>query len=144
MWRYTLEKPPEGWEQPDFDDSGWKEAPGGFGTKGTPGAVVRTEWNSPQIWLRRSFPLEAYPWTEPCLRAHFDEDATVWLNGQQAARLRGWTTQYEERDMNSRAKLHKGRNVLAVHCQQTYGGQYIDVGVLAEDARGPQVESGQP
>lgn len=144
MWRYTLEKPPEGWEQPDFDDSGWKEAPGGFGTKGTPGAVVRTEWNSPQIWLRRSFPLEANVWTEPCLRAHFDEDATVWLNGQQAARLRGWTTQYEERDMNSRAKLHKGRNVLAVHCQQTYGGQYIDVGVLAEDARGPQVEAGQP
>jgi len=143
-WRYTLEQPPQGWEEPGFDDSGWKEAPGGFGSKGTPGAVVRTEWSSQHIWLRRSFNLETQAWTEPSLRVHFDEDATVWLNGERAARLRGWTTQYEEREMSSRASLRVGRNVLAVHCQQTYGGQYIDVGMMAEEAPSPQVEAHKP
>jgi len=31
-WRYTIEKPAEKWFQPGFDDSAWKEGPGGFGT----------------------------------------------------------------------------------------------------------------
>ena len=45
-WRHTTAKPPTGWERPDFDAGAWPEADGGFGTRGTPGAVVRTEWNT--------------------------------------------------------------------------------------------------
>ena len=52
-WRYTFDKPSAGWEKPGFDDRAWKEGPGGFGTEGTPGAVIRTKWNTPDIWLRR-------------------------------------------------------------------------------------------
>ena len=47
-WRYTTQKPADGWEKPEFDDSSWKSGEGGFGTEGTPGAVVKTEWNSPE------------------------------------------------------------------------------------------------
>src|SRR5205823_3407568 len=50
QWRYTTEKPPGGWEKPDFDDSSWKKGLAGFGTPGTPGAVVRTEWKTSDIW----------------------------------------------------------------------------------------------
>src|SRR5690606_38593008 len=39
-WRYTTEKPRDGWEKAGFDDSGWKSGRAGFGTEGTPGAVV--------------------------------------------------------------------------------------------------------
>src|SRR2546422_7928531 len=52
-WRYSTQKPPDEWFKPAFDASGWKEGPGGFGTKGTPGSVVRTDWNTADIWLRR-------------------------------------------------------------------------------------------
>ena len=34
----------------DFDE--------GFGTAGTPGAIVGTEWTGGDIWLRREFELE--------------------------------------------------------------------------------------
>src|SRR5439155_3872905 len=40
LWRYTTEKPSEGWENPDFNDSAWKEGSGGFGDASTPGSAV--------------------------------------------------------------------------------------------------------
>ena len=52
---HTLDKPAAGWFKPDFDDSAWQKEPGGFGIKGHAGAVVRTEWKTGDIWLRREF-----------------------------------------------------------------------------------------
>src|SRR5207237_4537844 len=56
-WKYTLEKPAERWMANAFDDSSWKTGAAGFGTEGTPGAVVRTKWDSADIWMRRTFEL---------------------------------------------------------------------------------------
>ena len=54
-WRYTMTEPAANWYATGFDDSTWDEGPGGFGTDGTPGAIVGTEWNTSDIWLRRTF-----------------------------------------------------------------------------------------
>src|SRR5262249_9634169 len=59
--RYPIANPPAGWFRTDFDDSSWKEGPAGFGTRGTPGAIVRTEWKTADIWLRREFSLPEIP-----------------------------------------------------------------------------------
>lgn len=131
-WRYTTTAPAQGWMDPDFDDSNWQEGPGGFGTEGTPGAIVRTVWNTADIWLRRSFELDRVPTEgELALAIHHDEDAEVYLNGQLVARTRGYLTGYTIMPLLSNAQkaLKPGRNVVAVHCRQTRGGQYIDVGL---------------
>jgi hypothetical protein len=131
-WRFTLDKPADGWSQPEFDDSGWKEGVAGFGTEGTPGAVVRTEWKTDNIWLRRTFELPAGKLTAPHLRIHHDEDVEVYLNGVLAAKLPGFITDYEDVPISPEAlaTLKPGPNRFAVSCKQTRGGQYIDVGIV--------------
>jgi len=130
VWRYATQKPAEGWFKPDFDPSGWPEGNAGFGTRGTPGARVRTEWNTADIWLRREFDMPPGRFTDLQLSIHHDEDAEVYLNGLLAASLNGFTADYEIVPLNQEAKagLKPGKNVIAVHCHQTSGGQYIDVG----------------
>lgn len=136
-WRYTTDKPADGWQKPGFDDSSWKSAPGGFGEPSTPGSVVKTEWKTNDIWLRREFDLKAQGITlnsihELALRIHHDEDTEVFLNGEPIARTTGYTTQYIEVPLDDAARklLKSGTNTLAVHCKQTGGGQYIDVGLV--------------
>jgi hypothetical protein len=133
-WSYVTDKPADGWEKPGFDASAWKSGPGGFGTRGTPGAVVRTEWNSPDIWIRREvdLPENAAALKDPHLLVHHDEDAEVYVNGVLAARLGGYTSDYEEVELSrdARAALKPGKNTIAAHVKQTSGGQYIDVGVV--------------
>jgi hypothetical protein len=132
IWRYTTEPPPAGWEKLDFDDSRWKSGPGGFGTAHTPGSVVRTQWDGKEIWLRRSFELEETDLKAPHALIHHDEDAEVYLNGQRVGAWQNYTTHYvmEPLNQNFLRAVRKGKNVLAVHCRQTIGGQYIDVGIV--------------
>jgi hypothetical protein len=131
-WQFTTTKPADGWEKPDFDDSRWSMGPGGFGTKGTPGAVVRTEWKTADIWVRRSFELKELPKGEVMLRLHHDEDAEVYINGVLAAKVAGYITDYTEVPLTAagRKVLKAGANVIAIHCHQTGGGQYIDAGLV--------------
>jgi hypothetical protein len=133
-WRFTTTAPTgEGWTMAEFDDSAWTSGPGGFGTKITPNTTVRTEWNTPDIWVRRPFTLgdTANPdgKTRYNLRVFHDEDAEVYLNGRKVASLTGYLTGYQELPVPEGA-VQAGKNQLAVHCKQTTGGQYIDVGIV--------------
>jgi hypothetical protein len=132
-WRMTVTAPPTTWAAIDFDDAGWIAAPGGFGTKETPGAVVGTTWNGADLWLRRRFDLPANATTVGLqLRIHHDEDAEVWLNGVLAAKLPGYTTGYTLAALapEAIAALRPRGNVLAIHCHQTGGGQFVDAGLV--------------
>jgi len=123
-WRYTLEEPSQGWHLPSYDDSSWRQGPGGFGTEKTPGTSVRTVWNGDHIWLRREFELDATPSVNPQLRIRHDEDAEVYLNGRLAAKLSGYNTSYALAPIRREARecLKPGKNLVAVHCRQTIGG----------------------
>jgi len=135
-WRYTTERPADDWAAEKFDDKSWSEGAGGFGKADTPGAVVHTKWESPQIWLRRTVDLS--DWTRPAdaprlaLRVHHDEDVEVYLNGVLAVRCPGYSTEYQLLPMRAEAQqtLRAGENTMAVYCKQTSGGQYVDVGIV--------------
>ena len=130
-WRYTTEKPPDDWFQPNFDDGNWKEGPSGFGTKETPGSIIGTEWKGRDIWLRRAFNLVSVVPRDLRILMHHDDDAELYINGVQALKVRNYTTEYEEFDATEQATkaLQPGRNVIAVHCRQVRGGQFIDAGL---------------
>jgi len=136
-WRYSEAEPTGDWTAPAFDDSAWRQGPGGFGTEGTPGARIGTPWSSSDLWLRREFEvgpeqLDALRSAALYLRIHHDEDAEVYLNGVRIAGLEGYTTGYVLVPVSREAMglLRGGLNVLAVHVRQTDGGQFIDAGIV--------------
>ncbi len=131
-WHYTTTRPAQDWIKAEFDASGWKEGPAGFGTEGTPGAVVRTTWNTGDIWLRRQFTMPEVPTSDLRFYVYHDEDVEVYVNGVLAASESGFTTSYVPVEIRpaAQAVLKPGAKVtLAVHCHQTVGGQGIDVGL---------------
>jgi hypothetical protein len=131
-WFYTTRKPEPEWMGEPFDDARWSRGPAGFGTEHTPGAVLGTNWNSSDIWLRREFVWEGDLDDTLHLLIHHDEDAEVYINGILAAETQGYTTDYEPVRLSkaARSALRPGKNLLAVHCHQTSGGQFIDVGIV--------------
>ncbi|MCA9267231.1 MAG: glycoside hydrolase family 2, partial [Planctomycetales bacterium] len=133
-WRYSLRKPPAAWRSADFDDARWAEGFGGFGERSTPGSRVSTDWTTNDIWLRRVVELGDVP-ARAALLIHHDEDAEVFINGEQVAALPGFVIDYQVVPLEpaARAKLRRGKNLLAVHCRQTTGGQFIDVHIVDAD-----------
>ncbi len=133
-WHFTLQPPATNWFAPGFNDSLWQIAPAPFGTEEPP--ITRkpnTAWTSPDIWLRREFELPPGRFTGWSCILHHDEDTEVYLNGVLAAQVAGYNAAYDSFDIRpeAQATLKPGRNLVAVHCHQTVGGQYIDLGLAA-------------
>jgi hypothetical protein len=133
LWEYTLENPGADWFKPEFkENANWREGAAGFGTAFTRGSRVQTTWDTPNIWLRKSFTLQAEDFSHARLQLHHDKDAEVYLNGVLAFSGKGYLVDYALFDIapEAAASLRPGRNTIAVHCRQTAGGQFIDVGIV--------------
>lgn len=141
MWKYTTDKPKGDWKAAGFDDSGWEKGMSGFGAAGTPGGIVNTPWNTREIWLRRTIELpKNVRIRDLVLDMHHDEDVEVFINGAVAAKLSGYTTGYEPVLLREKAlqAMKQGPNVIAIHCVQTVGGQYIDAGLSVMQETAPK------
>jgi hypothetical protein len=138
QWQYRTDAPAAGWEKGEGSAADWKTAPGGFGSKGklqVTGAITSTEWTTPDIWIRRKIELKQLP-KRPAVLVYHDEDAEVFINGKPAATYKKFSQGYELAivDAAAASSLKQGNNVLAVHCHQTTGGQYIDAHLVDADA----------
>lgn len=136
-WKFTTEKPPNDWTAPGFDDSAWNTGRHGFGTPGTPNTRIGTRWDTDDIWLRwkgefRPLPAKAPIWID----YYHDEAMQVFVNGKPLLRRRGFITEYSTERLtdDQRALFVEGENTIAVHCNQTSGGQFIDVGFFTRGA----------
>jgi hypothetical protein len=105
-WRYTTSPPSSDWFKPDFNALSWLHGNGGFGSAGTPGAIISTTWETPGIWLRRHFDLPDPLPADLHLWMIHDEDAEIYLNGVPALRVSGWTTDYQVFPMDKSAILN--------------------------------------
>jgi hypothetical protein len=132
VWFYTTSKPAAGWTKTTFDPQGWKQGESGFGTPGTPGATIGTRWSESDIWLVRDIELKNVEIDKLHWLIHHDEDAEIYVNGALAGQFPGYTVQYETRPLSKEAvaAFKPGKNRIAVHCHQTGGGQYIDLGLV--------------
>ncbi|MHC4130762.1 MAG: glycoside hydrolase family 2 protein [Planctomycetota bacterium] len=135
QWRYTNEEPVKNWKELDFDDSNWSTGEGGFGQPDAVGAIVRTDWSTEVIWLRKSFELSSVEEIQnPYLVLYhdFEEKTEVYLNGELIAEGPEHQAAYTlfELDSEGKEKLKNGENVLAVHGKQNSRRQYVDAGLL--------------
>ena len=140
-WQYTFERPAGDWAKPKFDDAGWKTGRAGFGSPGTPGNPVGTEWHTADVWLRRRVTMPAGAHPNLRLIMSHDEDAEVYVDGVPAVAEGGYNAHYEPFEISPAArKLLKGGATVtvAVHCHQTTGGQCVDAGFA--DVTEPKAE----
>lgn len=128
----TRTKPADGWQKPDFDDSGWQRAEGAFGSPGL--NFVRTHWSDEHsdLYVRRTISL-----TEKDLQGDLfvvyshDDVFHLYINGTEVASTGETWKEGIQLQLTPELKklLHTGRNVISAHCHNTTGGAYTDFGI---------------
>lgn len=128
QWFYTTTKPTDDWSEIGFLNKSWYKAKGGFGAGNPPRSVINTEWKTDNIWMRTTFGLSAIP-DSLTLEIYHDEEVEVYLNGHLVYEAGGYTIDYEiiELDEKALGVIQTGKNVVAVHCRNSGGGQNIDL-----------------
>ncbi|MBD1392067.1 glutaminase family protein [Mucilaginibacter glaciei] len=132
MVKYQMEGTvPDNWEKPSFNDTGWKT---GLTPFGDDRSKAGTKWIGTDVWIRKKFNLTKVPSGKLMLKLFHDDGAEVYLNGQNILKKGGANGDYEMIELSGSAKsqLVTGENLLAIHCNNTGGGTWIDAGLVEE------------
>ena len=130
---YTFDKPADDWIKPDFNDARWKRDKAAFGSRNM--TSVRTLWEEPvrEIWMRREVQLSENDLSGKLfLNYSHDDIVEIYINGEEVFRA-GCCGDGKLMELSeTAAKLLKaGRNIIAMHCENTAGEALIDVGLSA-------------
>jgi len=125
--QFTESKPTGDWTSVEYDDSKWQTGKGMFGTKD---ADPQSEWKSREIWIRRTFDFQQANINELLLKIKYDDNVEIYLNGEKIFNA-GCCSANKEVVLSKtiEQKLRKGKNVLAMYCENTGGQAYIDAGL---------------
>lgn len=125
-WSFTTSNPGGNWADSSFDHSGWSTAAGPF-----------SSWTGDDIWIYKEFTLdqEVTPWTQ--LYLQHDNECEVYINGVLAADLPEHPSQctyngfyrYYDIAAEARVTMTPGSNSIAIHCNNSGGGEFIDAGI---------------
>ena len=129
-----IDKAPEGdWTDPGYDDASWETVDGAIGSRGR--REVKTYWggNDSDVWVRRSFVLEKDLTGEDRVLLDYSHDDIfeLYVNGHKVVDT-GNTWRDDvilELPAEVVATLKAGKNVIAAHCHNTYGGSFVDFGL---------------
>ncbi|RYY16896.1 MAG: DUF4965 domain-containing protein, partial [Chitinophagaceae bacterium] len=125
---YTESSPTGNWYEPTYNDGSWKK---GLAPFSDDSKYKGTSWRSENIWIRRSFNYDGDLKGPFALKFYHDDNVKVYLNGQLIHERVGWLDrlEYLELDVALKANLRRGKNVLAIHCENTAGGRHVDIGI---------------
>ena len=127
---YTYSQPKGDWTQIQFDDSSWKQGKAAFGTPEM--QHLSTTWQTPDIWVRRSFEVtDDWNGKELFLNYSHDDVFELYVNGKEIVNT-GHTWKNDvmlELNDEVKALLKPGKNVIAAHCHNSEGGAYVDFGL---------------
>jgi hypothetical protein len=129
--KYTEEKPAGNWFDTNFNDAAWKSGGAPFGDNQS---IHKTKWVSRHIWVRREFNLDKIDFNNLFMKLQHDDNAEVYLNGEMIYSYVGWLSkfQYFQMEEKVRKRLTKGKNVFAIHVENTGGGAWVDIGIVNE------------
>lgn len=125
--QFSEAKPAGNWIDVDYDDSKWQTGKGMFGTKDV---SPQTIWTGREIWIRRTFDMQTTNIHELILQVKYDDNVGIYLNGEKVFTAGCCSANKEILLSKSiEQKLRKGKNVLAMYCENTGGQAYIDAGL---------------
>jgi hypothetical protein len=127
--KYTETQPANGWALQKFNDDSWGAGEAPFSDDKT---KAKTLWQSKNIWMRRAFSIDNPHIDQLFLKLYHDDNVEVYLNGEKVYTKVGWTSDFELIPLSDavKSKLRKEGNVLAIHCANTAGGAWLDVGLV--------------
>jgi hypothetical protein len=135
---------PAGFEAPGFDDAGWPRGRGEFGPEAGKDPRQRTRWTTAELCLRTRIDLARRKPRAVLLRIDHDDGVRVFCNGRLV----------HENDGCGRGRdcvllgpaleaFQAGENLLAVHCRNTGGAQYLDVALALVPSLPPGVRTAE-
>lgn len=133
--RYSRKKQAEGWQNPNFDDSSWKEGTAAFGSPDL--SFVRTEWKDEHsdLYVRREVNVTAADLEEDLMIIYSHDDVfELYINGTQVANTGEIWREGIRLPLDKKLKklLKPGKNIIASHCHNTTGGAYTDFGLYKQ------------
>ncbi len=128
--KYTVAAPGSNWLTESYDDKEWKN---GF-TPYVNNNAKGTQWDTKDIWVRKTFNLNSSDYMNLLLCIKMDDNAEVYLNGEEIYNHKGVLRNYQYLSIDNviKQKLKKGKNVLALHAENTGGDAVLDAGLVTE------------
>ena len=90
--KYTEAQPAEEWMNTTFNDATWKTGKAPYTNNKSIGG---TQWLSKNIWARRTFTLNKTDYNKLFLKINHDDDAEVYLNGEEIYKYKGWLNKFQ-------------------------------------------------
>lgn len=131
---YTYDEPKGAWKELKYEATAWKVGKAAFGTREQPN--LSTEWNTKDIWVRRTIELsEDLKDKDIFLNYSHDDTFELYINGTEVVK-----TGYEwknnvllELSDEVKATLKAGKNIIVAHCNNKTGGAYVDFGLFEKE-----------
>lgn len=128
--KFVKTKPEGDWTSLDYNDRNWKT---GTSPIGNFEGISKLMWKSHDIWIRRSFTLNNMAGINQLwLKVTHDDGAEVMLNGEQLYSQVGPANGYKMVQID-KSKLKHGKNILAMHVENTGGGARADIGLVDKE-----------